>query len=108
MVKIYQKIHKFCDVISYFNTRRWYFTNTNVMVSSALITCYLPKSKSNISNKFQTLWKKLDTKDKQMFYFDMKDLDWDNFTRESMFGMRQYLMKDDPSTIPDAIKRMKK
>lgn len=33
MVKIYQKIHKFCDVISYFNTRRWYFTNTNVMVS---------------------------------------------------------------------------
>lgn len=43
-----------------------------------------------------------------MFYFDMNDLDWDNFTRESMFGMRQYLMKDDPSTIPDAIKRMKK
>lgn len=86
MVKIYQKIHKFCDVISYFNTRKWYFTNTNV----------------------QALWKKLDPKDKQIFYFDMKDLEWDSFTRDSMYGIRQYLMKDDPSTIPDAIKRMKK
>uniref|UniRef100_A0A336L0D6 Fatty acyl-CoA reductase n=1 Tax=Culicoides sonorensis TaxID=179676 RepID=A0A336L0D6_CULSO len=85
MVKIYQKIHKFCDVISYFNTRRWYFTNSNVMA----------------------LWKKLDPKDKQIFYFDMNDLDWNEFTRESIHGIRQYLMKDDPSTIPDAIKRMK-
>lgn len=32
MIKIYKKIHNFCDIMSYFNTRPWYFTNDNVKV----------------------------------------------------------------------------
>lgn len=86
MVKIYQKIHRFCDAISHFNTNRWYWKNDNV----------------------KALWQRLDSRDKDMFFFDMDKVNWNDYLKESMLGMRYYLMKDDPSTIPDAIKRMQK
>lgn len=38
----------------------------------------------------------------------MNEIEWDGFTKESMLGIRTYLMKDDPKTIPDSIKRMKR
>lgn len=33
MLQIYKKIHKFCDVLSYFTNTKFVFTNNNVMVS---------------------------------------------------------------------------
>lgn len=42
MLKIYKKIHKFCDVITYFTSRKWYFNNDNVKVSLKKIL-YLPR-----------------------------------------------------------------
>lgn len=56
----------------------------------------------------QNLWEKMDEKDKEIFYFDMEQVDWSLFIQQSMFGIRTYLMKEDPKTIPAAVKRMNK
>ena len=83
MMQIYKKIHKFCEVIYYFTTCRWYFTNHNT----------------------QELWNKLTPEDQQMFFFNMAEINWSEVINLSMFGIRTYLMKEDPSTIPLALKR---
>lgn len=51
---------------------------------------------------FQNLWSKLDERDKELFYFDMEDVDWSLFIKHSMLGLRTYLMKEDPKNIPAA------
>lgn len=83
MLQVYKKIHRFCDVIYYFTNGHWYFTNNNV----------------------QNLWKKLSPQDQEIFFFNMGDLNWSEVINLSMFGIRTYLMKEDPSTIPTALKR---
>ncbi|PSN51360.1 hypothetical protein C0J52_07924 [Blattella germanica] len=86
LVKIYKKINKFSDVISYFCIRDWKFTNNNV----------------------QSLWKKMEKGDKGLFDFDMDDLDWEKYFYGYVRGIRLYLIKDDPSTIPQAILKHKR
>lgn len=83
MLQVYRKIHRFCDVIYYFTNGQWYFTNQNV----------------------QQLWSKLTPQDQEMFFFNMADLNWSEVINMSMFGIRTYLMKEDPSNIPQALKR---
>lgn len=57
---------------------------------------------------FQNLWEKLDDKDKEIFYFDMDTVNWPLFIEQSMFGIRTYLMKEDPKNIPQAVKRLQR
>lgn len=83
MLRIYKKIHKFCDVLAYFTIKRWYFVNKNV----------------------QKLWSSLDPDDQKLFFFNMSDIEWSEVIDMSILGIRTYLMKEDPSTIPYALKR---
>ncbi|GLG99513.1 Fatty acyl-CoA reductase wat [Gryllus bimaculatus] len=80
MIKAYQKIHRFSNVITYFSTQHWDFTNQNVI----------------------ELWDRLSKEDKKMFDFDMKKLDWDKFFTNYILGCRIYILKDDISTLPQA------
>ena len=86
MVKIYKKINKFSDVISYFTTRDWKFTNDNV----------------------QSLWEKMEKGDKQLFDFNMDELNWEKFFYGYVRGVRTYLIKDDLSTVPQAKQKYKR
>lgn len=86
MQKLYTKIHKFREVIGYFTTRRWKFTNHNV----------------------QSLWAKLNAADQTLFFSDMGAIHWSEVINLSILGIRTYLMKDPPSTIPAAIRRMQR
>lgn len=83
MVQVYKKIHRFCDVIYYFTQGGWHFSNNNV----------------------KNLWNKLTPKDKELFFFNMDDIEWSHAIKMSMHGIRTYVMKEDPSTIPAALKR---
>jgi len=83
MLQVYRKIHRFCDVIYYFTNGQWYFTNQNV----------------------QQLWNKLTPQDQQLFFFNMAELNWSEVISMSIFGIRTYLMKEDPNNIPEALKR---
>ena len=80
LLKVYKKIHKFSDVISFFCTNEWMFTNNNV----------------------QQLWKRLGTKDQCLFDFNMKQMDWIQYSHHYIKGMRLYLFKDDLSTVKAA------
>lgn len=86
LLDTYRKIHKLCDVLSYFTNRVFKFHNNNV----------------------NNLWMKLDPKDKELFFFDMASIDWPVFFKETFYGIRTYLMKEDPKTIPAAAARLKK
>ncbi|KAM7359762.1 waterproof isoform 1-T2 [Cochliomyia hominivorax] len=83
MLKIYRKIHKFCSLMEYFSANAFKFDNDNVRALSG----------------------KLESTDKQLFAFDMRNLNWTELFQLSLVGVRQYVVKDDPSTIPEAVKR---
>lgn len=81
LLKIYKQTEKFANIISYFCNKEWTFSNNNV----------------------QRLWVNLDPRDKQIFPFSMKDMNWLDYFRTYMQGMRKYLCKNDETTIPEAI-----
>lgn len=83
-IKIYRKIHKFSEVLAYFSTRSWNFHNSNL----------------------RALWNGLNKTDQQMFDFDMSRLDWDETIRAFAVGIRGFIMKEDPSNIPAAKRKM--
>ncbi|XP_014210800.1 fatty acyl-CoA reductase wat-like [Copidosoma floridanum] len=77
LMKMYGKIHKFANVISYFCTREWTFSNDNV----------------------RGMWHRLDPRDRQMFYFTMESFNWEQFFSNYIKGIRVYLFKDNLKTI---------
>lgn len=86
MLKTYKKIHKFANVISFFCTNEWTFTNDNV----------------------QKLWRNMNPDDQKLFYFDMQSLDWEVYIKEYMKGMRVYLFKDELSNAAEARKKWRR
>lgn len=83
MLRTYKKIHKFMHVIEYFSMRQWDF---------------------HTKNTFQ-LWSNMNPKDKKLFFFDMRQLNWDSFLEFYFRGIRQYLLNDPIESVPDALKR---
>ncbi|KAG8306270.1 hypothetical protein J6590_050641 [Homalodisca vitripennis] len=86
LFQVYRKIDKFSGVLAYFAHRSWNFSNNNV----------------------QELWRSLSPSDQKLFNFDMKQLDWDKFFYNYIRGLRVYLLKDDMSTLPQAMIRWRR
>ncbi|XP_059607693.1 fatty acyl-CoA reductase wat-like isoform X2 [Phlebotomus argentipes] len=84
MVDIYKKIKKYCDVIFFFTHMKFTFSNANT----------------------EALWSRLGERDREIFFFDMASLDWDTYMNSTVMGIRQYLMKESPDTIPAAKRRL--
>ncbi|KAK9295200.1 hypothetical protein QLX08_010416 [Tetragonisca angustula] len=80
MLKIYKKIHKFMDVLNYFSTKEWKFSNDNV----------------------KGLLNKMTKEDRENFAFDITEIDWDHYFRMYVRGIRMYLIKDPLDTLPKA------
>lgn len=78
IAEMYKKLDKFSNVISYFAMREWNFKNDNT----------------------QALWKKLSPVDRELFDFNMNNLDWDAYYHTYLRGIRYYLVKDPMETIP--------
>ena len=83
MLKVYKKIHKFSGVISYFCTRQWKFENKNVLM----------------------LWDRMNSIDREKFYFNLQNLDWTQYFYHHVRGIRFFILKDPPDTIKNAIIR---
>lgn len=71
------------DVIEYFSMRQWDYQMDNLI----------------------GLWQNLTKKDKEIYFFDMSQLDWDLFLQHYFRGIRQYLLNDPLDTIPEALIR---
>jgi len=68
------------DVLNYFSTQEWKFTN----------------------NRLNTLLTKLTFKDREYFYFDVRDIDWNVYFETYILGIRLYLIKDPLDTLHQA------
>lgn len=75
LIKLYKKVHKSMDVLSYFLQTHFSY---------------------DISNS-SGLWNSMTKADQQLFPFDMEFFDWDNYFKRAFRGMRIYLAKEDPS-----------
>ncbi|KAF9408183.1 hypothetical protein HW555_012040 [Spodoptera exigua] len=80
MLKVYRKIHKFSSVLSYFCTREIKFCNSRT----------------------RELWEKTSEADKKIYPFSMSDLNWEEYFRDYLAGIRRYLFKESDDTLPQA------
>ncbi|KAK9711238.1 Male sterility protein [Popillia japonica] len=44
-------------------------------------------------------------RDQDIFFCDLKRLDWDDYFKDHFLGVRQYILKDPPSTLSEALKK---
>jgi fatty acyl-CoA reductase len=82
-MKIYEKLHKSMDAISFFRTRQWKFSNQNV----------------------QQLWNVISEEDRKIFDFNICNLSWDAYISVIIMGASKFLLKDDPNKLSEAIKK---
>lgn len=54
------------------------------------------------------LWSCLSERDKQIFKFNLDDLDWKTYFKHHIYGIRLYIVKDKEETIPYAIRKRRK
>lgn len=52
----------------------------------------------------QSLWKKIGRRDQDLFNFDMKSMNWVDYSHHYIKGMRIYLFKDGLHTLDAARK----
>ncbi|CAH2056157.1 unnamed protein product, partial [Iphiclides podalirius] len=85
LVKIYKKVDKLSNALSYFSTNQWTFEDQNA----------------------QNLFKNLSPVDKQIFDMDITAVDWEKKIRIWCLGIRKYLLKDSEKSFDYALKRQK-
>jgi len=71
--------------LSRFSTQEWKFHDSNI----------------------RSLLGSLSSEDQELFYFDLTQLQWQQYLADYMAGTRYFLLKEDTSTIPAARKRYK-
>ncbi|KAH8353836.1 hypothetical protein KR084_005274, partial [Drosophila pseudotakahashii] len=75
LVKLYQKIHKNIAVLGPFSSTTWNFDTSNTM----------------------ELRQSMSKEDRNLFDFDMARLDWSEYFKNAMYGMRLYIGKEQPT-----------
>ncbi|XP_033216916.1 fatty acyl-CoA reductase 1-like [Belonocnema kinseyi] len=59
-------------------------------------------------NQMQTVWDKMNSSDKQLFFCDIRDFDWRDYIDSYWSGLRLYLLNDPIETIQEAKKKTQK
>ncbi|CAG9770278.1 unnamed protein product [Ceutorhynchus assimilis] len=77
LMAAYKKVHKFSSVISYFCTREWDVR----------------------SDSLRRQQERMCDKDRELFFSDLKQLDWDEYYKTYCKGVRQYLLQDPLETL---------
>ncbi|KAI4502228.1 hypothetical protein M0802_002910 [Mischocyttarus mexicanus] len=80
MVHIQAKLSKATKCLEYFSTNQWNFRDSNV----------------------RRLGEQLSLEDRQTFMFDVKQIDWPSYLEHYILGIRQFIMKQNPNTLPAA------
>ncbi|KAI5640419.1 male sterility protein domain-containing protein [Phthorimaea operculella] len=84
-VKLYNKAYKLFNLFSFFTTHHWAFVDSNL----------------------RALREDLSEADKQIYNFDVKDIDWREFMLVWGIGLRKYIIKDELKDTEYAIKKQK-
>ncbi|KAF9410692.1 hypothetical protein HW555_010284, partial [Spodoptera exigua] len=86
MLKLYSKVMKLANILFYFSTQDWKFSDMNV----------------------RNMWNSLSDADRVVFPFSIGEMSWEYMCETFLVGLRVYLIKDDLSTLPEARKKWNK
>lgn len=84
MIKIQNKLEKAVGCLEYFTTHQWRFTDDNV----------------------RELLTHMNASDRGTFSFDVTQIDWDAYFERYILGLRAFLCKQNPKTLPSSRKKM--
>lgn len=84
MIKVQDKLAKSVECLEYFTTHQWVFHSDNV----------------------QMLLDAMNENDRTEFQFDVRSIEWENYVEKYVLGFRQFLFKQNPSSLEDSRKRM--
>ncbi|XP_061397100.1 fatty acyl-CoA reductase wat-like, partial [Musca vetustissima] len=85
VLKINEKVFRLTQVLSYFIDKDFTFATANT----------------------RQLWQSMSAEDRKMFNFDMVSLSWNDYLRSYAEGLRLFIAKEGPETIPTAIGTLK-
>ncbi|XP_011645020.1 putative fatty acyl-CoA reductase CG5065 [Pogonomyrmex barbatus] len=80
MVRVQSKLSKAAKCLEYFSTKQWNFRDDNV----------------------RRLGEQLSPEDRETFMFDVKQIDWPSYLEHYILGIRQFILKESPDTLPAA------
>lgn len=78
MVKVQNQLTKLYGSLEHFTTHQWRFTDDNVRY---LLTC-------------------MSKKDREIFQFDVTEINWDTYLKNSVIGIRKFLLKQSDESLP--------
>lgn len=79
-VRLYGKAHHAMNCLEFYTTHQWNF----------------------ISKNPAKLMSKLCHQDREIFNFDVRCIDWKSYMQTYVCGVRQFILKDSPSSLPAA------
>lgn len=79
-------MNKFSSVLSYFSSQQWEFGDKAV----------------------EKLWNRVNPADRQIFNFNIEDLNWKKYNEHLIPGMRTYIIKDSWDTLAQGQAKYKK
>ncbi|XP_071571063.1 putative fatty acyl-CoA reductase CG5065 [Temnothorax nylanderi] len=86
MVRKQAKLSKAAKCFEYFTTKQWNFRDHNV----------------------RRLREQLSPEDSKTFMFDVTQIDWSSYLENYILGIRQFILRESPDTLPAARSRMTK
>lgn len=85
-MRVQNKLEKASACLEYFTTRQWAFADDNV----------------------QELCTYLSPEDRQTFDFDVTNINWDAYIESYVLGIRRFLFKESPETLPRSRKLLRR
>ena len=84
MTPVYEKVHRSIEALEHFTTNEWTWRTEN----------------------FEKLVNSQNKVDREKFFIDIQRIDWKSYMESYILGVRYYLLREDPSTIPNARKKL--
>ncbi|XP_010076073.1 PREDICTED: fatty acyl-CoA reductase 1-like, partial [Pterocles gutturalis] len=86
MMKIINRLHKSMMLLQYFSTQSWDWSSDNMNM----------------------LMSHLNTEDKKLYNFDVRQLHWSEYIESYCLGAKKYLLNEDMAGIPAAKQHLRK
>lgn len=86
ILKVNEKIARLTDAAAHFITHDFTFATTNT----------------------RHLWQSMSPEDRKLFDFDMTSVDWNEYLLRFAKGLREFIGKEEPETIPAAKSKLKR
>lgn len=83
---MYHKLEKARECLEYFTRQQWRFIDDNVKHLNSVLS----------------------VEDRKNFPFDVSQIDWSAYIYDYVLGIRRFIFKDHPSSLPSARKSIQK